>query len=179
MWTTVNHPEAIVDFTGKLQRISAFLITGQGDGKFLEFSRLKAKAQAGYNPKNIVTTDFLNASTSVPIFSPRLVEKLGKELDTDADFYPCTITCQGQEFDFFAAKIKTRVDLIDKELSTYRTLTDGEKSLMKAAYKTHFDRDFLLARDSGELFDFAVSEIFRDLAYKHALDISFIERPQA
>lgn len=174
LWTTVEDPAAVVDFVGDARRRSVLFEAATGDDQ----AQFQARAQRGYTPQTLAATDFLTASTGVPIFSTRVVDRIGDVLRADATFFPCTITCQGEQFSFVAARIDTRANLIDESASVFRQLSDGERSLIKPVYRSEFDRDFLLARDHHELFDLAASERFRQLANQNGLAIAFLPRAQ-
>jgi hypothetical protein len=175
LWTTVDDPEAVIDFTGNPRRRSVLFEAATGDDR----ARFQARAQRGYTPETLAATDFVTASTGVPVFSTRVVDRIGDALRADATFFPCAITCQGEKFEFFAARVETRTSLFDESRSVFRHLADGGRSLVKPAYRSGFDREFLLARDHHELFDLAASERFRQLATEHGLAIAFLPREQA
>lgn len=175
----IDGPEAWVDFTGhdstgEIRGWPALFEASAGDDR----ARFQARAQAGYTRETLAHTDFVNASMGVPIFSARVVEKIGKALGADATGFPCTITCQGERFGFFAARAEARTNLIDESRSLFRQLTDGSRSLPKSAYWSEFDREFLLARDHHEMFDWAASERFKRRAEQHGLAIQFLPREQ-
>ncbi len=172
--TTVNHPLAIVDFKDGADRIFDYFILNKGDGKFLDFTKPVAIAQSGYNKKNITTTDFLKASIGVPVFSASFKEKMEAELKDDLEFVECTVNCQGESFTFYAGKINTHIDLVDKEKSAYRTLTDGSSRLMRAVYREEFAQSFLIARDAEIKAKNVVSEDFKKLVEERGLKIGFL-----
>ena len=172
--TTVNHSLAIIDFKDGSGRIFDYFILNEGDGRFLNFTRPVALAQSGYTPSNITGTDFINANIGIPVFSARFKEQMEEELRNNLQFVECTVKCQNQDFLFYMGKINTFIDLVDKERSAYRTLTDGTPILSRTVYLEEFEQPFLMARDKEENALAVVSETFKKLIEDKNLRIDFI-----
>ena len=164
LFTTVWHPDAMIDISDNDHHIFDFFISCTGNGKFLESARLTAKAQEGYTRNNITTTDYLEASIGVPVFSERFVDTLGEQVKEDVDFFECFVQCNREEFLFYVGKVKRIIsNLIDQENSLYMTLTDGEQILKRAIFIEQIDTPFFLARDMDFKTRWVVSEEFKDL----------------
>ena len=90
-------------------------------------------------------------------------------------FLPCNLICENVNLEWYAAKILKKIPIIDKENSTYRTLTDGEKILKFAKFRKDIEEIFFVAKDNESITDFAVSEMFMELCKKNNLLIRFKE----
>ncbi|MGK6353391.1 imm11 family protein [Parapedobacter sp. DT-150] len=172
--TTVNHPLAVVDFKDGSSRLFDYFVLDKGDGRFLDFAKPTAIAQSGYTKRNITSTDFVKASIGIPIFSVDFKDKLEAELKDDLLFFECTVNCQGEAFPFYAGKVLRYISLIDRERSTFRTLSDGSSLPAKAVYREDIPEPFLVARDTDFPSRFAVSTVFRKLVEAHGLKVGFI-----
>ena len=77
---------------------------------------------------NIEKTDYIFCPSAL-LFSKRFVEKIGNLLREEMKFFSCRLVCQDVSLEWYAAKIILSIPIIDKEASTYRTLSDGERVL--------------------------------------------------
>lgn len=173
LYTTVNHSLAIADIKDGSGRIFNYFIPGEGDGKFLQFARPLAIAQSGYTPATILTTDYINASIGIPIFSQPFKDALEADLANDLELIACTIKCRDQELTYYMGKIKTRLALVDEARSQYRQLTDGTPVLTKAVYYENFEQPFFIARDNKHPERWVVSEAFKQLVEGKGLKVGF------
>lgn len=170
--TTVQNEEAIIDFSGDTRAIADVFIHGRRDLASLS-GPLRAVAQAGYTAANLPTTDFIAASQRVPVFSKRFVETLGDALASDLEFAPCVIECEGQPFEAYAGRIRQSLSLVDASRSEYRKLVSGGTTLLKAVYRSTFDAEFLIARDTESRARYVASERFKTLCEAQGLRIEF------
>lgn len=173
LFTTVHSSLAIVDIKDGSSRIFDFFLLNQDDGNLPHFTIPLAIAQKGYTPANIVTTDYLNASLGIPIFSARFKQEMEAELTGDLKFFECLIKCYHEEHRFFMGKIKTHIALVDRERSSFRKSSDGSSRLAKAVYLEEFEKPFLIARDKDFRQKAVVSEGFKKLAESKNLRIHF------
>lgn len=169
--TTVDNPDAIVDFSGSADRIADYFIHNRGDGKFLQHSPLRAVAQSGYTPDALEGTDFVAASLRIPLFSSRFVEALAPMLKDEVQFHPCTVTSADREVEFHAAKILMFLDL----LQSSQPRPSLGRPLLGAKYREEFDRAFLMARDTTSRARYVVSQPLRDAVEREGLRVGFAE----
>jgi hypothetical protein len=134
--------------------------------------KLDFVAGAGYGLKNIAKTDYIFTSSAL-LFSMRFVESVGEILKKEMQFFPCKVICQDVSLDWYAAKIIHYFPFVDKELSTYRTLTDETKVLKYIKYRKDIEEQFYIATDSENISYFAVSDLFKNLCEENSLMISF------
>lgn len=177
MSTTLNdHPDSMAGFKKILSadEIFSFFKLNIGDEEKINRRKLDFVAGSGYTLENIVKTDYIY-SPSALLFSKRFVERVENVLKKEMQFFPCKVICQDASLDWYAAKIICCMPLVDKEASTYRTLTDGEKVLKSVKYRKDITKPFYIAADSESITDFVVSELFVDLCKKNDLMISFKE----
>ena len=66
-------------------------------------------------------------------------------------------------------------EVIDKEASTYRTLSDGERVLSFIKFRRDIEEEFFIAKDKESITDFVVSELFVDICKRNGLLIDFKE----
>jgi hypothetical protein len=170
----LDHPANRADLEGSQARAIDFLVYGKGDGKFLRFVSLRAKAQEGYTIASLAATDFVAGSGSVPLFSDRFRQEVGATLDDEVKFYECRVECQGREFSFHAGQTTRSRDLIDSAGSSYHTLTDGSKIVERAAYRSDCPQDFFLAREKSEPSRLIASDRFRDLVTSLGLHVRLL-----
>lgn len=90
-------------------------------------------------------------------------------------FFSCSLICQKINLDWYAAKIVRSIPLIDKEASTYWTLSDDEKVLDVVKYRGDIAEQFYVARDDESVTDWVVSELFMELCERNNLRIGFKE----
>ena len=172
--STIFSPYALIDIEKFRKIYYDFFIKLEGDGKFLNFTTIKFKAQEGFTKNNIREEDFLNCSTPLPVFSERFVRSVSKELVNDLQFYPCTVVCDGNNYNFFIGKILRYELLINEELSDYRLLCDGTKIISRVKYNEKIkNEEIFIARDIKELYIFLVNENFKHLIESKGLNIKF------
>ena len=172
--TTINHPDYMAGFKKNADEIFSFFILNKGDEEKIKRRKLDFVAGSGYTLENIVKTDYIDCPSAL-LFSKRFVEKVGNSLREEMHFFPCSVICRETNLDWYAAKVICRVPIIDKEASTYRTLTDGERILKFVEYRKNIVEQFYIARDSESITDFIVSELFVALCRENDLMISFKE----
>ena len=174
LFTTVWHPDAMIDISKNDHQIFDFFVSCMGNENFLKSTKLTAKAQNGYTRSNIMTTDYLNASISVPVFSKHFVDVLGEKVKEDVDFFECFVQCQGEEFLFYVGKVKKFIPtLIDQEKSSTMTLAGGKRILKRAVFNKRVITPFFLARDMEFKTRWVVSDEFRALVNANKLAINF------
>lgn len=172
--TTLNHPDYGARFKKNGDEIFSFFRLDIGDEEKIKKRRLDFIAGAGYTLENIEKTDYIDCSVAL-LFSKRFVEKVGNVLREEMQFFSCNLICQDVNLDWYAAKIIRSIPIIDKEASTYRTLSDGEKILKFVKYRKDIEEQFFIAKDKESITDFVVSELFRDLCKKNDLLVNFEE----
>lgn len=156
-------------------RIFDFFILNQGSDASLQFSKPRAQAQSRIRLHDVLRSDYLNAVIGVPIFSERARAVLSEAFPDELKFYECAVECQGQELGFFLAKALLYLPLMDKEKTTYRTLTDGEQIPHEVVYRSEFEREFAIARDLDWPTQLVVSQHFVDVCQRESLQIGFAE----
>ena len=172
--TLDNHPDYGAKFKKDADEIFSFFRLDIGDEEKIKRRRLDFVAGEGYTLENIENTDYIDCPCAL-LFSKRFVERVGNILREELQFFPCTLTCQDVNLDWYAAKIIRSIPIIDKEASTYRTLSDGEKMLKYVKYRGDIKEQFFLARDKESITDWIVSELFLDLCKDNDLLIHFYE----
>lgn len=172
--TTLNHPDYMADFPKDGKEIFAFFRLDKGEAEKIKRRRLDFVAGTGYTLKNIEKTDYIECPCA-PLFSKRFVEKVGNILEGDVQFFPCNLICQDVKFDWYAARITRRIPIIDREASTYWTLSEGEKVLDVVRYRKDIEEHFYIAKDTESITNFAVSELFLELCKSNDLHIDFKE----
>lgn len=90
-------------------------------------------------------------------------------------FFSCRLVCQDVSLEWYAAKIILRIPIIDKEASTYRTLSDGERVLSFIKFRRDIEEEFFIAKDKESITVFVVSELFVDICKRNGLLIDFKE----
>lgn len=174
--STIDNEYAIVDFKDSSGRLSNFFVYNDGDEKILNYAKPVAIAQHGFTQENIRESDFLQATMSIPIFSDRFKQKLEKILSEEVTFYECSIIVGEKEHQFYIGKLLKLVDLIDKEKSQYRKLSDGTPILSRLAYREDFNESFYIARDTENPHIYEATEAFKKLTEKENLKVNFYER---
>ena len=100
---------------------------------------------------------------------------IGNLLREEMKFFSCRLVCQDVSLEWYAAKIILRIPIIDKEASTYRTLSDGERVLSFIKFRRDIEEEFFIAKDKESITDFVVSELFVDICKRNGLLIDFKE----
>ena len=172
--TTLNHPDNMAGFMKNGHEIFNYFRLDKGEEESIKRRRLDFVAGTGYTLKNIKKTDYIESPCAL-LFSKQFVEKVGNELKEELQFLPCNLICENVNLEWYAAKILKKIPIIDKENSTYRTLTDGEKILKFAKFRKDIEEIFFVAKDNESITDFAVSEMFMELCKKNNLLIRFKE----
>ena len=175
--TTIHHPYngAKIDTCDKetYDLLYGFFCLDKGEEKEIIKKGLTFVAQKGYTLKNIDKTDYIKSPLAF-LFSERFVSRLGKILEQDMQFFPCTLICGNKEFKWYAARIKRRLPIIDEEASTYyEDPEDGERDIDSARYRTDITTPFFIAEDSVWDCYYAVSELFKELCEKNDILIEF------
>lgn len=170
----------IVSFGGdRSNRLSAYFMWGEGDGKFLDFSTPRARAQSRLTSDLIAMADYLDADISIPIFSPKAAQVLGKEIPDEVELHPLTIHASGVELAFFLCKVCMYTSLVDEAHSSFRALSDGTPFLGKAVYYKEFARPFHIARDLKHKSRYIVSQAFVELCDSHGLKLRYVPLEQS
>ena len=154
--------------------IFSFFILDIGNEEKIKRRRLEFVAGTGYTLENIEKTDYIFCPSAL-LFSKRFVEKIGNLLREEMKFFSCRLVCQDVSLEWYAAKIILRIPIIDKEASTYRTLSDGERVLKFIKFRRDIEEEFFIAKDKESTTDFVVSELFVDICKRNGLLIDFKE----
>jgi hypothetical protein len=172
--TLKNHPDcyAILKEISFHNEVFSFFVMNRDEEEKIREINLHFVAGTGYNLKNVAKTDYILTSSAM-LFSMRFVERIGEILKKEMQFFPCKVICQDVSLDWYAAKIMHYFPLVDKELSTYRTLTDGTKVLKYVKYREDIEEQFYIAKDIENLSYVAVSDLFKNLCEENGLMISF------
>ena len=103
--------ETIIMFKGKgnNDRLLDFFILNQGDGRFLQYTRLRGIAQCDMKENDLERCDFLHSFLPCPIFSQRFVEKMSSILKDVVTFYPIDIYCGDKSKMFFIALLSKEI----------------------------------------------------------------------
>jgi len=168
----------VVEITDKKNRISGYFIWNGNDGKFLQFTKPKGTAQEFLKKTEIIKSDYIVSNISVPIFSSRASEIFRKEIPDEVDFNEIEIISENTKLIFFLCKCRNFYDLLNKEASVFRPLTDGSLILSHPVFKKFPREEFYIARDINNPQVVVVSEKFLDLCKKHNLQIDFLETDQ-
>ncbi|HEP1062906.1 TPA: hypothetical protein RFX11_001055 [Klebsiella aerogenes] len=152
--------------------IFRFFVMGVDNG--ISSKHIKASFQGALSISDYDNLDALNLIINVPMFSERLVSKIGDKLSIDADFYPCLIN---NEYKYYLCRIKTRLHLINLFRSEYLTLSrpDEKPVLSVPVYYSETTEDFYLARDIHEQTKFLLSERFRQAIMENNLNVKLKE----
>ena len=173
--TTLNHPDCMAGLKKMMDdEIFSFFRLDIGNEEKIKRRRLEFVAGTGYTLENIEKTDYIFCPSAL-LFSKRFVEKNGNLLREEMKFFSCRLVCQDVSLEWYAAKIILRIPIIDKEASTYRTLSDGERVLSFIKFRRDIEEEFFIAKDKEGITDFVVSELFVDICKKNGLLIDFKE----
>lgn len=172
--TTLNHPDCMAGFKKNDDEIFSFFRLDIGNEEKIKRRRLEFVADTGYTLENIEKTDYIFCPSAL-LFSKRFVEKIGNLLREEMKFLSCRLVCQDVSLEWYAAKIILSIPIIDKEASTYRTLSDGERVLKFIKFRRDIEEEFFIAKDKESTTDFVVSELFVDICKKNGLLIDFKE----
>ena len=172
--STLFHPYngAMIKDISVHKELFSFFRMNCGDKEKIKNIEMEFVAQKGYTLENIAKTDYI-FTFSAHLFSKKFVESVGDILKNEIKFFPCKVTCKGIALDWYAAQIIHSFPIIDKELSTYRELTDSELILSDAKYRTDINEQFFIARDSESITYIAVSDLFKTLCVENGLMIGF------
>lgn len=174
--TTINHPDNMAGLKKNEEEIFSFFTLNKGDEEKIKRRKLDFFAGTGYTLNNIEKTDYIDCPSAL-LFSKRFVERIGNILKEEMQFFPCNLICQHTNFEWYAARIIRSIPIIDKEASTYRTLTNGDKMLKFARYRKDIEQKFYIAKDKEYITDFVVSQLFKELCENNDLLIKF-EKPE-
>jgi len=168
--------EGYMDYTAKVNKnardVFLFFTMDRGNEEQIQRRQLEFVAGEGYNLENIVKTDFIYCPIAL-LFSEKFVEKVGDVLKEELQFFPCKLICKEKSLDWYIAKIIRRIPMIDREASTYTTLTDGEKVLEFPKYRRDVEEKFFIARDTENIAYYVVSEQFKNLCTENELLIGY------
>ncbi len=170
--TTIRHEDDMAGIKKEFRTLYSFFRLGVGDEKKIKKMQLNFFAGKGYKITNIEKTDYIFCPVA-PLFSCRFVEKVGQLLKDDITFYPCSLTCQDQRLNWYAAKINRSIPLIDTDKSIYKMLDDDVKLLEKESYREDISEIFYIAKDERHQSRFFVSELFKNLCDENNLHINF------
>lgn len=168
----VNDLESSINITDKSGKITNYFINDTGDGKFLDFTKVKINS-IGYDEEKISKTDLLGISLGIPIFSKKAKDKLEEILLDEIEFFESELNINQNNIICFSGKIKKKVELIDKNKSRFRTSTTGSQFLIKPILKENIEMDFYIAKDKDFPSYFYVSEKFIDLITENILKIKY------
>lgn len=168
----------LVSISDKQHRIASYFIWNKSDGKFLKFSKLIGLAQDYLTEKKILQSDYLDCNMSIPIFSERARDTILKNLSKSIEFQEISILSEKKELKFYAGKCLNYYNIVNKDKSKYRLLTDGSKILSEPVFNLEIEHNFSLARDIENPQIIVASEIFRDVCMKNFLQIGFSKAPQ-
>lgn len=171
----VNKSETLIIFQGNTDRLVKCFVLNDNNDKFLQFSKLVGVAQRNLREKDLRMCDYLQGIVGIPIFSSRFMNEFSPILNNEVDFYPIEIQCNGIVEEFYLAKIKNYIDLIDYEKSGFRTLRDGSKILSHPRVINKSLDNFLIARDKENKSEWVVSEEFKNIADRTGLKMKFYE----
>lgn len=174
--TLKSHPDcrAIIKDISLDDKIFAFFIMNQGVEEEIEKTELEFILGKGYTLENIEKTDYIFTFSAL-LFSKKFVDSIGEILKKEMQFFPCKLICNDVALDWYVAKIIHRFPVVDKELSVYRSLTDGKRILHSAKYRKDIEEQFYVARDSESITYFVVSDLFKNLCEKNGLMINIEE----
>lgn len=176
IYTTINyHPDCTARIETAGQKISSFWLEKDDEEIVKTLQSVKFVAGEAYTLENIEETDYIRSVYRALLFSKRFVERVGNALSEDVRFFPCKLICDGVDLDWYVAKIIRRISIIDKDASTYQTLSGGYKIIAHARYRKDIEEPFFIARDIEHNTQFVVSELFMDLCKKNGLLIKFVE----
>jgi hypothetical protein len=163
------------DRSGRLMR---YFIKGDNDGKFLQFTKLKAQAQPLLTVDAIKDADFLEADVSIPVFSIRAAEILKENAPEEFEFHPIFITVGDAEREYRLCKVKIYTKMIDSAHSSFIEFSDKTRIINEAMYFSRFDCQFYMARDLEHVSRYVASEKFVALCQRYTLNIAFAELRQ-
>lgn len=177
--TTAEAEGDLVSFGGdRSGRMMSYFISNIGNGKFLKFAKLQAKAQEFLTSHMISNSDFLEADISIPIFSIKAASILSDEIPEQCEFYPVFIDVHGEELEFRLCKIKIYTELINTARSSWIKISDETSLIDQPVFFSSFKHQFLIARDKENPSYWVVSKSFVELCLRHGLSIQFGELPQ-
>ena len=168
---------AVIEITEEYMKERIYEIRGQRvilDSDLSEIYGYTTKAFNQQVKNNIEKTDYIFCPSAL-LFSKRFVEKIGNLLREEMKFFSCRLVCQDVSLEWYAAKIILRIPIIDKEASTYRTLSDGERVLNFIKFRRDIEEEFFIAKDKESITNFVVSELFVDICKRNGLLIDFKE----
>lgn len=129
--TTLNHPDCMAGLKKMMDdEIFSFFRLDIGNEEKIKRRRLEFVAGTGYTLENIEKTDYIFCPSAL-LFSKRFVEKIGNLLREEMKFFSCRLVCQDVSLEWYAAKIILSIPIIDKEASTYRTLTTTDPKVIE------------------------------------------------
>ncbi len=162
----------LIDLSNVKSRLSSFFIWNEGDGKFLNYSKPKGKAQTSCQRDVLINADYLPANIGIPIFSKKAKDIFEKRMPSEMSFYECSIECEGSDELFFLCKVENYLSIIDEEKSSFRRLIDGTKLIDIPSYK--YDELFFIARDKVFCERLIVSQRFVDICNEENIKMNFI-----
>ncbi|MCL6353306.1 hypothetical protein [Pectobacterium polaris] len=163
----------VVDINDSKGRISSYFIWNEGNGSFLKFTTPQGVAQKNIKYSDISEVDFLSANIGVPIFSEKAMHEINNFIPEIIEWAKIVISCNGDDVIYNLCKVNNFLDLIDKENSLFRILSDGDRILSKAVYKKDLKDDFIIARDINFKERLVVSQSFVDFCHSRNIKISF------
>ena len=172
--------ETIIMFKGKgnNDRLLDFFILNQGDGRFLQYTRLRGIAQCDMKENDLERCDFLHSFLPCPIFSQRFVEKMSSILKDVVTFYPIDIYCGDKSKMFFIAKINNYIDLINHEKSEALKLENRNDLFMIPIVANENLGNFLIARDTKEVVFWGISEELKVIIIREKFKMKICEMQQ-
>lgn len=174
--TMINHPDSMAGFYKDDKDIYDFFKLNKGDEEKILKRDLRFVAGKGYTLNNINNTDFIRCPTAL-LFSEKFVRVLGGQLEQDLQFIPCKLICESKSIEWYAARIKRRISVIDEDASIYRKLIDGQKIIKFARYRKDVNIPFFIAEDINYTSYYVVTELFKELCVSNNIHIKF-EKPE-
>jgi len=166
----------MVDFERNADEIFAFFKMNTGDEQRIHRRKLNFVAQSGYTLANVVKTDFL-ACTSALLFSKRFFNRVGKHFKEEMQFFPCQVSCQGVNLEWYAVKILRLISIINIDKEGDCEYINDDIIFDPIKYRGDIAERFYIARDCNEVTEFVVTELFVDVCNANNILIDYEEVP--
>lgn len=136
--------------------------------------KLRARTQEGILRSELTEIDFIHSFGGIPIFSRRFKEEIPPGLSEQLEFHPIDVDCEGSSVQMLAARVRTRIQLVDYEASgVFRE----PSQFLPFRLLPGIDENLLIARDTHALCQhvYVVTSRFKALAQDLRLKIGFRE----